>query len=560
MLFRLVRPVNRFGSSMNQFVQRIPADVRARAAGLRLAIPLGDFTQICAITATAQSVRFSLRTRDPVETKLRQAAAITYLENVWQSLRATKPTVLSHKQATALAGDLYRAWADGEEREQTKGITWTPNGWVAHRATPEEDAGAFKSAVANLDKIASAGDAVMLEKTVGPIVDRLLLARGIASVDSDTRAILLDTFMLALRDAMQHRERNAEGDYSPDPKAQRFPEWKSQDAKTAEPTKAASSTTTSSLTGLVEDWWREAKAAGRKPSTHESYRNSMVALVAFLSHDDALRVTPEDLLRFKDHRLATINPRTGRHISAKTVKDSDLAALKTIFGWAVSNLKMPANPATGITIKLGKPAKLRSKGFTDDEAKAILTAATNLERTGEQPWTFAAKRWVPWLCAYTGARVGELAQLRKQDVGLEGEHWVIRVTPEAGTVKTNEARKIPIHPHLIEQGFGVFVTSAPAGHLFLKVGKGGDVLGPLQGLKNRLAAFARAIVADPNVAPNHGWRHRFKTVGMEAGIPPRILDAIQGQAARSVADTYGDVTVSTMAREIGRLPRIVIAR
>ncbi len=54
----------------------------------------------------------------------------------------------------------------------------------------------------------------------------------------------------------------------------------------------------------------------------------------------------------------------------------------------------------------------------------------------------------------------------------------------------------------------------------------GDVLGPLQGLKNRLAEFARKIVPDPNVAPDHGWRHRFKTIGMEAGTAPRILDAI----------------------------------
>jgi integrase len=285
----------------------------------------------------------------------------------------------------------------------------------------------------------------------------------------------------------------------------------------------------------------------------------MAALAAFLGHNDALRVTPEDILRFKDHRLSTINPRSLKPISAKTVKDSDLAGLKTIFGWAVSNLRLPTNPAAGITIKVGKSAKLRSKGFTDEEARAILSAASKLERTGERPWTFAAKRWVPWLCAYTGARVGELAQLRKQDVGQEGEHWVILVTPEAGTVKTNEARKIVLHPHIVEQGFADFVAAAPVGHLFLKVGKEGDVRGPLRGLKNRLAEFARAIVTDPNVAPNHGWRHRFKTVGMEAGIAPRILDAIQGQAARSVADTYGDVTVSTMAREIGKLTRIVIA-
>ena len=140
------------------------------------------------------------------------------------------------------------------------------------------------------------------------------------------------------------------------------------------------------------------------------------------------------------------------------------------------------------------------KGIHDDEAKAILTAASNLQRRGEQRWTFDAKRWVPWLCAYTGARVGELAQLRKQDVTRESGHRVIRVTPEAGTVKTNEARKIVLHPQIIEQGFVEFVASASNGHLFLKVGKDGDV-GPLQGVKNRLAEFARAIVTDPNVAP-----------------------------------------------------------
>src|SRR6185295_1925754 len=92
------------------------------------------------------------------------------------------------------------------------------------------------------------------------------------------------------------------------------------------------------------------------------------------------------------------------------------------------------------------------------------------------------------------------------------------------------------------------------GPLFLTPAATGDVLGPLQGLKNRLAEFARAVVSDPHVAPNYGWRHRFKTVGMEAGIPPRILAAIQGQAPRSVADTYGHVTLKTMAAEVGKLP------
>ena len=71
---------------------------------------------------------------------------------------------------------------------------------------------------------------------------------------------------------------------------------------------------------------------------------------------------------------------------------------KTVLGWAVVNGKLPS------------------------EATAILTAALNLERGNESPRTFAAKKWVPLLCAYTGARVGGLAQLRKEDVRREAHN------------------------------------------------------------------------------------------------------------------------------------------
>jgi site-specific recombinase XerD len=57
---------------------------------------------------------------------------------------------------------------------------------------------------------------------------------------------------------------------------------------------------------------------------------------------------------------------------------------------------------------------------------------------------------------------------------------------------------------------------------------------------------------------NHGWRHRFKTIGMEAGIQNRVLDAIQGQAPASVADHYGDVALRTMAEAIAKFPRIEV--
>ncbi|MER8722337.1 tyrosine-type recombinase/integrase [Mesorhizobium sp. M0999] len=308
------------------------------------------------------------------------------------------------------------------------------------------------------------------------------------------------------------------------------------------------------LTGLVDAWWKESKAAGRKPSTYESYRDAFAYLARFLKHNDASKVTAKDVIAFKDHRLSTPSPKTGKMISAKTVKDSNLSALKVVFGWAVANGIVAHNPAIGVTIKVGKPARHRSKGLSDDEAKAILYGALQHQQGQENPKTFAAKRWIPWLCAFTGARVGELAQLRKQDVSWRGDIYVIRITPDAGTVKTNEAREVPLHQQVVDLGFPAFVQEAANGHLFLNVDLSENVRGALRGLKNRLAEFGRIFVSDTRVAPNHGWRHRFKTVGMEAGVPPRILDAIQGQAPRTVADTYGEVTLRTMAGEIAKLP------
>ncbi|MGB3500188.1 MAG: hypothetical protein WBA44_01075 [Mesorhizobium sp.] len=50
-----------------------------------------------------------------------------------------------------------------------------------------------------------------------------------------------------------------------------------------------------SLTDMVEDWWRESKVIGRKPSTYESYRNTISTFVRFLGHDDALRISASDV-------------------------------------------------------------------------------------------------------------------------------------------------------------------------------------------------------------------------------------------------------------------------
>lgn len=533
--------------------ERIPADVLARARGRTVTLPTAGGERRVRIAGKAQHVKLSLGTRDPREAIGRHAAALARLEAVWAALRQSEPAQLSNRQATALAGELYRAWANGEGRERVLSYYPEERALELGPAAGEFGGADFEAGIAALEASAKRG---ALEEVLGPLADRLLLAKGIGELEAASRELVFDAFRKALVDAMALRTRNAEGDYSPDPAASRFPEW--QQPQTVERS-APSANAGVSFSSLLERWWKEGKAGGLAVSTCQSYRSTMEHFARFLGHDDAARVTRDDVLRFKQARLAQVNPRTGKTISAKTVKDGDLAALKSVLGWAAANGQITANPAEGVTLKRTKAVRSRSKGFSEDEARSILTHALN-HRRGEREGaeTFAAKRWVPWLCAYTGARVGEIVQLRKRDVRLEGENWIITITPEAGTVKNKERRDVPLHPHLVELGFRDFLREAPDGYLFFAATdtSGESIRGRWQGAKNRIREFAREAVNDPQVAPSHGWRHRFKTIALEAGIQERVIDAICGHAPATVGAAYGEVTVKTKADAMAKFPRV----
>lgn len=62
----------------------------------------------------------------------------------------------------------------------------------------------------------------------------------------------------------------------PDLKAGRFPEW-----RLAALQRSAIAPGDVTLTGLLTGWWKEAEAAGQKPSTYQSYRNTMDSFVGF---------------------------------------------------------------------------------------------------------------------------------------------------------------------------------------------------------------------------------------------------------------------------------------
>jgi integrase len=292
-----------------------------------------------------------------------------------------------------------------------------------------------------------------------------------------------------------------------------------------------------------------ANEAALSPATRKRWRPVMDHLARHAGTPDAARMTPEILVAWKDHLLEE-----GR--SPVTVRDVYLAAVKATLGWGLDQKRLRANPAQGLRVRVPKAVMLRDRGFTDEEAHAILVTTLAPQDSRISRENAAVRRWVPWLLAYTGARVNEITQARGKDIRAVGAIWVLRITPDAGRVKTQEFRDVPLHSELVRQGFLSYVERRGLGPLFYDPGRSsGSEQNPIyKRMGQKLGEWVRTIVADPQVDPSHGWRHRFKTVGRAAGIPDTYLDAIQGHAPATTGRRYGSFPLTELAGAIERLP------
>jgi integrase len=146
----------------------------------------------------------------------------------------------------------------------------------------------------------------------------------------------------------------------------------------------------------------------------------------------------------------------------------------------------------------------------------------------------------------------------------DGFH-AMKISPEAGTTKTGKARTVPLHEHLIKHGFLAFVKANGKGPLFyneqIQIAAPDDPTNPRKPryvkARERVAAWVRNLgVNDPELSPNHAWRHTSKAVGFRSGISERVLDAIVGHAPASVGRGYGEPTLSDKAKELRKFADI----
>ena len=459
-------------------------------------------------------LKASLHTRDANEAKIASRAVADRFDAILASARAKADGTiasLSLREITAAIGVAYRAEAARWAADPGETAYWDQRAadWDNYFQPDADDEHGPHGFVA--------------DPTILGIADDMLRAQGILA---DRRSVRLAAEVWAREQghfARQMRTR-CEGDWRASTGAERFPDVRPASAKDIEPAPAVP------LSDLLQGWATETHKTGKALYDRE---RTALSFTTFLGHSDAAKVTADDVVAWKESRL-----KAGR--SLKTVAN-DINELSPIWKWAKRNRKLSftENPFAGLAPLARASAEPQRGPYTAAEAGRLLKAAR--DQTG-------FLRWVPWLLAYSGARMGELCQSDKADIvpieGMAG-WWALHIhgNGPTRTIKTPQSQRyVPLHPSLIEEGFKAYVDALPDGApLFPTVGL--DKFGSRRGRGSNIhAQWVRRTVriTEEFKDPAHAWRHLFEDRARRAGVPQNATDALLGHKnAANEAEGYG---------------------
>ncbi len=461
--------------------------------------------------------------RDPIRALAAWEEHDRHVEAKWAQLRKGPVGFLTIIQREALAGDIYRRWVKGFPPEHFHAQVSAGFGLALMQELDYE----IPRQIRANDK---RSDEEVLEDLHGHHVDAVLAARGLI-LHPDARWNLVLAAQRAAKHACRVAIRRFEGDLRPDPEAERYPEWPDPN--------------TTTLVGLHERW-----VTNRRPAeeTKRAYRSCIDNLNAFVGFDDVTRLTADDVRRW----CSTLKQ---RGVGGIRIRDGYLAAVKAVLNSAVTTGHLKSNPVASVKVDVEKTEELREKDLRDAEIYVILRATSGPFDEAIKDEVRNTRRWVPWLCAYTGARVAEMTRLESHHIiredGIDGIH--------IERSKTGRHRKVPIHQDLKDQGFLDFVASRRGRPLFFEKAKltEGRKLTIHRTRAEGLAEWIRSLEGMKNsrVAPNHGFRHRFRTECRRIFMDLEVRNYLQGHAIENVGDGYGHVPLDVSAPWIEMFPR-----
>jgi integrase len=293
------------------------------------------------------------------------------------------------------------------------------------------------------------------------------------------------------------------------------------------------------LDKLIENWERE-----RTPNTKTVGKMKLAALEFNLLHTDPAveAITRPMVIAYRTH-LLNQKKADGKAKYANGTIDDRLSNIGTLLALAVDHGIVAANVGLRAALPPDKKAIKARIGYTAEQASAVLAATEQYKET--EP----AKYWIPRLLRYTGARLNELHQLRRQDLrerdGLkgidiqdEGEHGGEHGEGLAMRLKNAASRRwVPLHADVLS--FWNWAMKQPEGPLFpAQPDKHGIVSTEFSKWMGRQLRGAWGI-KDPRIVAAHSFRHAFADLCRAAGIQDSLRFALMGHAEGGAAGGYG---------------------
>lgn len=243
-----------------------------------------------------------------------------------------------------------------------------------------------------------------------------------------------------------------------------------------------------SISDLLDQYCTIRLVEGKREDTIAQDRKVIELFADFVgARRSVSSITPHDALEFRNTiaRLPTsIGKRnaysglTIRQAAAKADSEGEvrlsattvskyLSTISPFFRWLNKDLHVSSNVFDGLHVKAAQQNP--RPPFTTEQLNTLLKSPlfVGFRRDGKEhepgesrirDWRF----WIPMLCMFTGARIGEIAQLRVEDLSEQHGSWFItlREEPTKGQrIKNRRLRVVAIHSTLVRIGFVAYAET-----------------------------------------------------------------------------------------------------
>jgi len=272
-------------------------------------------------------------------------------------------------------------------------------------------------------------------------------------------------------------------------------------------------------------------------NTIKAYQQDLDILVNFLEQEiSSGPVTSEKIMDFVEYL------RLQRQNSPATIRRRWIC-IRKYYSWMESQGFISQSPCRNLPVRIQIPRRL-PRALSEPQVAKLLFATRN----SVLPGTSEARDGTPSniklstdialrLMIATGIRVGELCELRLEDISADAERYRIRGkgSRERIVYVMNSSLKEKLMSYMRAR---YLEGGTPSSNFF--VNRNGSVLTP-QTLRLRIRRLAELSRSETRITP-HSFRHTAATMLLEKGVDIRFVQKLLGHSTISTTEIYTHVS------------------